>query len=62
MLQVYDLDVWLRQRPTDHVLFVQTSLVGDVLVLVDAGPLRGSSLCLQAVERLLCVVPERAGA
>ena len=60
MLQVYDLDIWLRKRPAHHVLFVKAPLVGDVVVFVDRGRNAGGGLLLDAVQGFLRVVPEGA--
>ena len=37
MLEVDDFYVWLREWPAHHILFVQTPLVGNILIFIDSG-------------------------
>ena len=61
VLEVDDFYVWLREWPAHHILFIQAPLVGNILVFDDRRRIGSRSLCLEAVQRFLGVVPQRAG-
>lgn len=60
VLQVYDLDVWLRQWATHHVLLVEAPLVGNVEIFVDRRRYAGGKELLVVIHRFLCIVSKRA--